>query len=272
MKRLFTIITIAWSVASCAGKLELPEDPQVTQTGRYEFTAQVASLADPIVWTEGKAVGVYGSVKGDNAKYVPYNEFSGKSGQVKLYGEAVEGEVVAYFPYSAEGYAAVAQGKCPYNPVQNYYPTAAEHYASNVVLVADEKDGNFDFIHRAGLLHFEVNVDFEGEVKSLQLISGLNALSGNFPLDAEDEITDPEQTVTVRGMGKPIGKFDVWFVLPAGSYETLQLVVMTDQNNLTKPVNGVVPVRAGEVTNMTVVDEAYEYTGSDFEKIPGIFD
>jgi hypothetical protein len=33
-----------------------------------------------------------------------------------------------------------------------------------------------------------------------------------------------------------------------------------------------VPVRAGEVTNLTVVDEAYEYTGSDFEKIPGIFD
>jgi hypothetical protein len=73
-------------------------------------------------------------------------------------------------------------------------------------------------------------------------------------------------------MGKASGKLEVWFVLPAGSYDTLQLVVMTDQTNMTKPVNGVVPVRAGEVTNMTVVDEAYEYTGSDFEKIPGIFD
>ena len=37
-------------------------------------------------------------------------------------------------------------------------------------------------------------------------------------------------------------------------------------------LNGVVPVRAGEVTPMTVVDEAYEYTGSDFIIIPEIFD
>ena len=272
MKRLFTIIAITWVVASCGGKIDLPDDPQVSQSGRYEFTAQVASLDDPLVWNEGKSVGVYGSVKGQNSKYVPYSQFYGQSGQVKLYGEAVDGDIIAYFPYTAEGYAAVSEGKCPYRSVQNYYPSAAEHYAANVVLVAKEDNGNFDFVHRAGLIHFEVNVDFDGEVKGVQLVSGLNALSGNFPLTLDEEISDPHQTVTVRGMGKPLGKFDVWFVLPAGSYETLQLVVNTDITSLTKPVRGTVPVRAGEVTNMTVVDETYEYTGSDFEKIPGIFD
>ena len=272
MKRLLSIIAISCIAASCSGKLSLPEDPEVVQNGRYEFTAQVASLSDPIIWTEGKAVGVYGAVSGINAKYVPYNEFYGKSGLVRLYGAAVEGESVAYFPYCEEGYVAVAQGKCPYKTVQQYYPSAAEHYSNNVVLAAKETDGQFDFVHRAGLVRFEVDVDFEGEVKGVSLVSGLGLLSGNFPLDSEDEVTEGSNTVTVRGMGKSSGKFDVWFLLPAASYETLQLVVMTDEKNMTKPVNGVVPVVAGEVTNMTVVDEAYEYTGSDFEKIPGIFD
>ena len=272
MKRLFTIIAITWAAVSCGNKLSLPEDPQVPQSGRYEFSAQVASLSDALVWTEGKAMGVYGTVKGVNAKYVPYNEFHGKSGLVKLYGAEVDGDLVAYFPYSEEGHAAVAEAKCPYKSVQQYFSTAAEHYTGNVVLAARESDGMFDFVHKAGLIRFEVDVDFDGEVKGVQLVSGLNVLSGNFPLEADGEISDAENVVTVRGMGKTSGKFDVWFVLPAGSYETLQVVVMTDQTNMTKPVNGVVPVRAGEVTNMTVVDEAYEYTGSDFEKIPGIFD
>ena len=78
MKRLLSIIAISCIAASCSGKLSLPEDPEVVQNGRYEFTAQVASLSDPIIWTEGKAVGVYGAVSGINAKYVPYNEFYGK--------------------------------------------------------------------------------------------------------------------------------------------------------------------------------------------------
>ena len=272
MKRLFTIIAITWAAVSCGNKLSLPEDPQVSQSGRYEFSAQVASLADALVWTEGKAIGVYGSVKGANAKYVPYNEYHGKSGIVKLYGAAVEGDCVAYFPYCEEGNAPVAEGLCPYKAVQQYYPSASEHYSANVVLVAKEVDGRFDLEHRAGLVRFEVDIDFEGEVKGVRLISGLNSLSGNFPVDADGEIKDAGNTVTIRGMGKASGKFDVWFVLPAGSYETLQLMVMTDKTDMTKPVNGIVPVRAGEVTNMTVVDEAYEYTGSDFEKIPGIFD
>ena len=272
MKRLFTIITIIWVAVSCGTKLSLPDDPQLSQTGRYEFSAQVASLSEALVWTEGKAIGVYGTQKGVNAKYVPYNEFHGQSGLVKLYGAEVDGDLVAYFPYCEEGYAAVGEAKCPYKSVQQYYPSAAEHYAANVVLAAKESDGMFDFVHRAGLLRFEVDVDFDGEVKGIQLVSGMNVLCGNFPLEAEDEVSEGEKVVTVRGMGKQAGKFDVWVVLPAGSYETLQVVVVTDQTNLTKPVNGVVPVRAGEVTNLTVVDEAYEYTGSDFEKIPGIFD
>lgn len=272
MKRLFTIIAITWAAVSCGNKLSLPEDPQVPQSARYEFSAQVASLSEALIWTEGKAMGVYGTVKGVNAKYVPYNEFHGKSGLVKLYGAEVDGDLVAYFPYSETGYPAVAEVKCPYKSVQQYYPSAAEHYVGNVVLAARESDGMFDFVHKAGLIRFEINVDFDGEVKAVQLSSGLNVLCGNFPLDADGEVSEGENVVTVRGMGKTSGKFDVWFVLPAGSYETLQVVVMTDQTNMTKPVNGVVPVRAGEVTNMTVVDEAYEYTGSDFEKIPGIFD
>ena len=272
MKRLYTIIAITWAAVSCGNKLSLPEDPQVPQTGRYEFSAQVASLSDALVWTEGKAMGVYGTVRGENAKYVPYNEYYGQSGLVKLYGAEVEGELMAYFPYNEQGYAVVAEGRCPYKSVQKYHSSAAEHYAANVVLVAKEVEGKFDFVHKAGLIRFEVDVDFDGEVKGVQLVSGLNVLSGNFPLEADGEISDAENVVTVRGMGKTAGKFDVWVVLPAGSYETLQVVVMTDQTNMTKPVNGVVPVRAGEVTNLTVVDEAYEYTGSDFEKIPGIFD
>lgn len=274
MKKLYMILTIAAMAAGCGGRLDLPEDPQVPQAARFEISAQVASLSDAYVWKEGSAVGVYGSLKGENAKYVPYNDQFGKTGLVGLYGVEVDGDVYAYFPYKPEGYVAVAQGRCPYSSVQQYRSSAAAHYSANAVLVAAEKDGLLDFVHRAGLVRFEVNVDVAGEIKSIRLSSALNALCGNFALDAEDEtpVTEAGASVTVRGMGKQTGAFDVWVLLPAGEYEALQFVVVTDEEQLTKPVNGTVPVRAGEVTNMSVVDEAYEYTGSDFEIIGGIFD
>ena len=274
MKKIYMLLSLAVVASGCGGRLDLPEEPDVPKAVRYELSAQVSSLSDVYVWKEGSAVGVYGSSKGDNAKYVPYNGFHGKTGLVELYGPEVDGTIYGYFPYNSEGYAAVAEGRCPYVPVQQYRTSAAGHYSANAVLVAAEIDGVLDFAHRAGLVHFSVNVDVEGQVKGVMLSSALDPLCGNFSIDPEDEspVTDAGNTVTVRGMGKPQGKFDVWFLLPAGEYEALQLVVMTDQTQLTKPVNGKVPVSAGEVTKMTVVDEAYEYTGSDFEIIGGIFD
>lgn len=274
MKKLYMILTVAVIASGCYGRLDLPADPQVPESMRYEISAQVASLSDAYLWKEGSAVGVYGSVKGENAKYVPYSTYIGKTGLVGLYGAEVDGDIYAYFPYNPVGYAAVAEGRCPYSPIQQYRTSAAEHYATNVVLVAAEESGALDFVHRAGLVHFSVDVDVEGEVKGVMLSSALASLSGNFSIDsaAEPLVTDAVNSVTVRGMGRPQGKFDVWFLLPAGEYEALQLVVMTDEAELTKPINGSVPVVAGEVTRMTVVDEAYEYTGSDFEIIGGIFD
>ena len=274
IKRLLVLFAVILTAAGC-GSLELPEDPKVPQAKCYEVSAQVSSLSGEFIWTEGKAIGVYGSLKGSNAKYVPYNEYHGQGGLVRLYGEEVDGNLVAYFPYKEDGYASIAEERCPYQAVQQYCATAAEHYSRNVVLAAKASDGNFNFIHKAGLIRFTVNMEFDGEVKSVRLVSGVNTLCGNFPIDADSgqEVTAPGNTLTVRGMGKAQGRsFDVWFALPEGIYEALQLVICTDQTELSKPVNGTVPVRAGEVTNMTVKDESYEYTGSDFEIIGGIFD
>lgn len=274
MKRLLVLFAVILVSAGCGG-LDLPEDPKVPQATCFEVSAQISSLSGEFIWSEGRAIGVYGSEKGSNAKYVAYNEYHGQSGLVRLYGEEVDGELVAYFPYREEGYEAVAQGLCPYLPVQQYCSSASDHYARNIVLASKAYDGKFSFQHKAGLIRFTVNIDREGEVKSVRLVSGVNALCGNFPIDAnsDQEVMAPGNTLTVRGMGMAQGNsFDVWFALPEGTYEALQLSVNTDKAELSKPVNGTVPVRAGEVTNMTVKDESYEYTGSDFEIIGGIFD
>ena len=274
MKKIYIILSVALAAAACSGKLSLPEQPDMPDSRTFEISAEVSSYSGEFLWNPGMSIGVYGSVLGSNARYVPYNEYIGKSGVVRMYGPEVEGNLNAYYPYRAEGYEAVASGRVPYASVQAYRPSAAGHFTENTVLVASQEDGVFDFAIRSGLVKFEVDVDYVGEVKSVVLVSGLNYLSGNFAIDPEDEqpVTDGGNTLTVRGMGIQSGKFDVFFALPAGSYETLQLTVHTDGVSVTKPVNGVVPVRAGEVTSMTAVDETYEYTGSDFIIIPGIFD
>lgn len=274
MNKLYVILLSVLAASGCGGRIDFPEVPDVPKATRYEVFAQIASLSGDFIWSQDEAIGVYGNVKGTNARYVPYNDFIGESGFVKLYGEEVDGELMGYYPYSDDGLAAVAEGRCPYSAVQQYRKSAAEHYSANAVLVATEIDGNLDFVHRAGLVHFNVNVEVEGQVKSVDLVSSGAPLCGNFSIDPEDEnpVTSGGFSVTVRGMGKAQGSFDVWILLPAGEYTALQLVVVTDETKLTRPVNGSVPVHAGEVTDMTVVDEAYEYTGSGFEIIEGIFD
>ena len=274
MKKIFIILSVALTAAACSGKLNIPDQPEVPASKTFELSANMSSYSGEFLWSPGKAIGIYGSLQGSNAKYVPYNEYLGKGGVIKMYGPEVDGTLYAYFPYSAEGYEAVADGLVPYASVQTYRASAAEHFSENTVLVAQQENGVFDFAIRSGLVKFEVDVDFAGEVKSVVLVSGLNYLSGNFAIDpqADQPVTEGGKTLTVCGMGVQNGKFDVYFALPEGSYETLQLSVHTDAESVSKPVNGVVPVRAGEVTSMTVVDEAYEYTGSDFIIIPEIFD
>ena len=94
------LLSLAVVASGCGGRLDLPEEPDVPKAVRYELSAQVSSLSDVYVWKEGSAVGVYGSSKGDNAKYVPYNGFHGKTGLVELYGPEVDGTIYGYFPYN----------------------------------------------------------------------------------------------------------------------------------------------------------------------------
>ena len=274
MKRIFIIFSALCAAVSCAGNLNLPSEPKTPQSGIFEVSAQVSSYSGEFLWNEGNAIGVYGTVEGANAKYVPYDSYLGKAGLVKMYGPEVDGTLTAYFPYCAEGYPGVALGRVPYASVQEYRQSAGEHFTANTVFASRLEDGLFDFEIRSGLVKFEVETSYTGEIKGVDLISGSDWLCGNFSLDsdAEEPVTQGGKSVSVRGMGVRTEKFDVWIALPAGSYQALQLVVRTDAETVTKPVNGVVPVRAGEVTSMTVVDEAYEYTGSDFVIIPGIFD
>ena len=60
MKRLLVLFAVILVSAGCGG-LDLPEDPKVPQATCFEVSAQISSLSGEFIWSEGRAIGVYGS-------------------------------------------------------------------------------------------------------------------------------------------------------------------------------------------------------------------
>lgn len=268
MKKIL-LITAALVLGACSAKGLLKPDPEVTVKGTVSLQA---SMGQDHMWKGTDAVGVYGSKMGTNAKYVPVEASLGKSGTATLYGSAVDGEIVAYYPYSSKGMAALKDGYAILPAIQEYRPGAASALTSNAVAFARGVDGLLSLDYKVGVVHFKVAAKFIGEVKSVVLSSFYDILSGPMDIDDGTMSQEGEKSVCIRGIGKPEGAFDVWVVLPCGTYSSLEMTIVSDRDNIVKSVRGSIPVEDGKVAETILKDEAYEYAGSDYIVIRGEFD
>lgn len=268
MKKIL-LITAALVLGACSAKGLLKPDPEVTEKGTVSLQA---SIGPDHTWKSSDAVGVYGSKMGSNAMYVPDEASLGKSGTATLYGSAVDGEIVAYYPYSPKGMPFLSEGYVKLPSIQSYCRDAASQIASNTVAFARAGDAVLNMERKVGVVHFKVVAKFSGEVKSVTLSSLYDVLCGNMSIDDGSMAEDGSHSVSVRGIGKPEGAFDVWVVLPCGTYSSLEMTIVSDRDNIVKSVRGSIPVEDGKVAETILKDEAYEYAGSDYIVIRGEFD
>lgn len=269
MKKILILFSTAVLLASCSAKSLLKPDPEVQESGTVSVSATIP--ADHI-WSGNDAIGIYGTVKGTNARFVPFSSCLGKDGQATLYGSAVDGELVAYYPYSYGGVPTLTEGLVVLPQIQSYCRDAFSQVISNTVAVARGKEGVFDLDFLVGAVHFKVSAKFSGEVKSVTLSSISDVLSGEMSIDDGSMSESGLKSVAVRGIGRPEGEFDLWVMLPVGNYSGLEMTIISDEGSVVKSVRGSIPVEKGRVSETVVKDEAFEYAGSDYEVIPGIFD
>ena len=267
MRKVY-LIALCLAASSCTAAGLLHPEPEVNPEGT---SLLLVSFADSEIWTEQDAVGVYGSLKGDNSKFVPMSSCWGSEGQATLYGSPVEGLLRAYYPYDSAGLPCIAEGLVPLSSLQKYCPDARSHFRVNGIAAAEGEAGSLVLRYIAGAVHFRVEAQFTGEVKKVELSSLNDVLSGMLTLQ-DGKVSSGTGSVTVRGVGSPQGPFDIWFLLPEGAYKGLELTIVTDAGEVVKAVSGTLPVYMGKVSETVVKDETYEYAGSAYEIISGEFD
>lgn len=269
MKKILILFSTAVLLASCSAKSLLKPDPEVRESGTVYVPATIS--ADHI-WSGNDAVGIYGFLKGVNTKFVPLSSCFGQGGKATLYGAAVDGGLVAYYPYSNDGVPTLTEGFVVLPQIQKYCRDAFSQITGNTFAVARGKDGVLNLEYLVGVVHFKVSAKFSGEVKSVTLSSISDVLSGEMSIDDGSMLESGPGSVSVRGIGKREGEFDLWVMLPCGTYSGLEMTINSDAGSVVKSVRGSIPVEKGRVSETVVKDEAFEYTGSDYEVIPGNFD
>lgn len=272
MKNKVSIIIVAFAALSCTEKLVLPEEPVVTSTNLLEFNS-------PLMWTTDSKVGVYGSEEGDNASYVPMNEFIGTTGTARLYGASVNGVITAYYPYNEAGYPGLKSGTLIFGSQQRYCTSAEAQLVSNSVMVGSGSvDDQIPLAWMAGVMHFRLNTDLAGDITGATLESASCDLSGTFAMNpaVSPRLYGGGRTLSLTGLyveetgaSRPV---DLWFVLPIGEYRDLSISIYSAKGLYARRVGGTYSVEGGKLTEVTGVDVYTPVEGGDLPAVPGEFD
>ena len=259
-------------IALACTRQNAPEgnDYYVADGGNGIFTAQVESISGTWTWDAVRSkVGVYA---GDarNVLYVPRAKYDGASGEVQIMGRPVNGRAYAYIPYKAHGIDAVRFGRMPIPTEQAFYESAAAQIEGNTTLVAmADENGKFLFRHYCGALHLKLIISFPETVERVAF-SATEPVCGELDITglAEERISNPGYSVTVKGIGKPCSEaepLDVWVMLPEGTYPGAYITIYGATTALSIIVGDRFDITAGEETAAEAREEKNEYGNPDFE-------
>lgn len=247
---------------SCTQKLNIPEDPQVAEGELTILNAEVKPLAFEgyeernWIWTSQTAVGMFGSEKGKNLRWVPRSQYHDSSSVAVIYGSAVSGEAYGYIPYMEDGHDSLAVGKAPLHPQQKYHAHPADHLINNSVLVAKEENDSLIFDWSLGLLRLEVMLEIGGNVQNVTVAS------------LDQDLSDAGNTVEIVDINMPCTKkkpLELWVAVPEGRYTNFTVSVWNGVKNTVRPVEGTFEVSAKTITDCPVTDKEYDYGLGDFE-------
>lgn len=276
MKKTLLILCFSALILSCTKGTGSEGSSSVTNPSSCILTVDIEGYGASHMWSRDDCFGIYGSKSGNNLRYVVETVSFGQDGTTRIYGTGAEGEVIGYFPYSAEGHQAVAAGRQPLSDTQVFKETAEGQLKANTVLVAKAQDDRLSFTYGCGVLCLHMTTDIEGTVTSAILSSASKAVCGEMNLFTDEQnIENPGSRLTVTEIGKPCTSetpLDVRFMLPPGTYTDLKITLVSDTETVIKPVEATLTVEAKTEIRCTVSNKETVYEGSDIIIIEGTFD
>ncbi len=240
-------------VSGCTQKVKLRADIDVPSgpVSLVSATFQTLTLYDPsgsvipgaeeYEWKEDSVLGIYDSDGQCNVRYNIRKAYVGKTGKAFFYGKEVTPALWATLGYYDEGF--------PLMKVQPYCTNPYAQMMEGNIFVAETDADDFDFICRTGLLELECAVQLEGVVEDVRF-------SGS------------ATSVTVSGIGRKCTTAEpliVYIVLMPGEYENcMASFTMADGTVISKPIDGVVSIKASNMSSAHVSAKNYEYGNEDF--------
>ncbi len=183
MKKISYIFLAVLCSGACTRYVRL--EPEPVDTGcMTTVVSNIESLLlgdDLRVWPSGAYIGVYGSEKGNNEKYVLRKADEGLN-VAEFYGPNVKGDVIsAYFPYDAS-YGGSADSMPVNLPVEQNHDSAnsagEQFLACCPAAYAFLSEGTMDFRYPFGMMKVCVALDETLYIDSISLTSAEGKIAG----------------------------------------------------------------------------------------------
>ena len=276
MKKILLIITLSVLALACSKDNGSDDGSSVINPHACILTVEIEGYGASHIWSSNDNFGIYGSEGGNNVRYAVETTSFDNDGLTRIYGIGADGDIFGYYPYSVEGYVAVASGRQPLAGTQVFTESAEAQLKVNTVLVAKAQDDRLSFSYRCGVLHLHMTTDILGTVHSATLSSPSKALCGDLSIiGQEPAILNPGQEITLSGIGRNCtmeAPLDIRFMLPSGTYSDLLITLVSDVETIVKPVEATLTIEAKTEVRCTVSNKETVYEGSDIIIIEGKFD
>ena len=270
MKKIFSLFAIAILGLTTVGCTEdaVEEKPAVpTVDGVTMLVAkpevfaikcgqQTSTEVESRTWAAEAKVGVYGTTMGNNVEYKLFSSYAGTV-EGAFYGNEVQGEIYAYYPYYAGSKRNGSQITLMLPENQVYNADFGQQMTTyNPTLVAKATTGEIEFNYLAGALG--VQVQGGALVKKIKVSSENSALAGLVAVDfARDfnvvAVEESVKSVTLdcgEGVLTSLDEPTTFYVLvPPATYTDLSVTVTVDGGEFTKAVEG-----SYTIARLTAVD------------------
>lgn len=237
-KYIFTLLCAGLAMMLSCKKNNNAPLPDVTQEGITLITADLESVfGTEELWQKGSYLGLFGSEKGTNEKFILKNAGVDKA-SAEFYGPEVKGNrIMAYFPYNPSFAGGADTMPVNLEPDQLYVEGAdslAQFLRYSDVSYGYMQQNKLKFVHTFGMMKVQVALDGVYTVYGItvgtgeQPVAGLGAFfpdgtmqmapssAKSVTLDCGDGVSSRDSEGKVR---------DFYFVLAPGLYSKLVITI-----------------------------------------------
>lgn len=295
MKSLLCIVAMfSLALVSCTETLpekELPNDNGSDVITMIKATVEPLHLKghDAVgnySWNNDHKIGIYGTSKGVNERYLPVRSTTGDN-EAFFFGNEVGGDLTVYMPYLSEGIPAGKEGRVSIPAKQQFYADPCDHLMYNSEFLANVVGDEVTFGYHSGLLQIDVQYDIQNIVAVKLLVGNISASSEFSDYCVGDiAITTDVETILTNGIaemsvvGFPEGTHSeisnpltLYAALAPGVYEGFVVEVSNATETFSAPVKGPFVVETCGLAEKVCVAKKVENDNNipDFEGENGEF-